>query len=202
MISNTCSLPEKLQLIYNLERLCLGSLFEEEINVVVAQMSNSDVSGCDLHTVSLWSYLLRAHRYEVSSDVFAKFKDEEGTFAWRNPQDLLSLYNAAYYRIHGEIILDEAISFSKTCLESIVPYLEQEGTFSREITRAFQIPIPRRVKAYEAKFYISVFENENTVDRMILELGKIELQSRANSASTRAKNYYKVNQLLLLEKLF
>ncbi|KAL6643042.1 hypothetical protein ACP70R_021223 [Stipagrostis hirtigluma subsp. patula] len=171
--SSTSSLPERLHFIYVLERLCLDYLFDEEITGMLAQISNADVNDCDLHTVAMWFYLLRIHRYRVSPDVFGKFKNEEGRFVWQNPRDLLSLYNAAYLRMHGETILNEAISFTERELKSMIPYLEQDGPFAREINRALDIPIPRRVRIYDAKYYISIYENDTTVDRMVLELAKL-----------------------------
>lgn len=105
--------------------------------------------------------------------MFEKFKDEDGSFASKNPRDLLSLYNAAYLRTHGEIILDDAISFSKRCLESIMPNLELEGPLACEIKCALHSPLPRRVRIYEAKYYISIYEKETTMNVMILELAKL-----------------------------
>lgn len=171
--SDNCSLLQRLNLIHVLERLCLDHLFEQEINGVLTQVSNVDISGCDLHTVALWFYLLRSHGYKVSPDVFVKFKDEEGSFASNNPRDLLSLYDAAYLRTSGEIILDEAITSTKRCLESILPYLKAKGSLACEIRRALEIPLPRRVKIYDAKYYISIYEKGTTLNKMILELAKL-----------------------------
>ncbi|CAL5017838.1 unnamed protein product [Urochloa decumbens] len=171
--SSTCNLLEMLHLVYVLERLCLDYLFEEEINGALQKISKVDVEDCDLHTVSLWFYLLRSHRHKASPDVFAKFKDEEGRFSWQNPRDLLSLYNAAHLRMHGETILDEALSFTKTSLESMLPYLEQEGSLGHEITRALAIPVPRRVRIYDCKYYISMYQRDTTLDRRVLTLAKL-----------------------------
>ncbi|RLN16869.1 hypothetical protein C2845_PM02G12910 [Panicum miliaceum] len=63
---STSSLYQKVHLIYVLERLCLDYLFEEEINNMLAQISDADVNDCDLHTVSLWFYVLRSHGHRVS----------------------------------------------------------------------------------------------------------------------------------------
>jgi hypothetical protein len=48
----------------------------------------------------------------LHADVFLKFKDKHGNFVNADTRSLLSLYNAAYLRSHGEALLDEAISFS------------------------------------------------------------------------------------------
>jgi hypothetical protein len=66
--SRSCyNLLQRLHLIHVLQHLCLDHLFEDEINGLFSQIQNADVSGCDLHTVSLWFYLLRNHGCRVSS---------------------------------------------------------------------------------------------------------------------------------------
>ncbi|XP_052144571.1 alpha-terpineol synthase, chloroplastic-like [Oryza glaberrima] len=171
--SVTSSLLERLHLIDALERLCVNHLFEEEINILLMQISSSNnVNDCDdVHTVAMWFYLLRKHGYKVSQDVFVKFKDEEGNFIAKNPMDLLALYNAAHYRVHGEKILDDAILFTKRCLHSMLPSLE--GSLAREVKCALEIPLPRRVGIYEANYYISTYEKEGKVHDMIVQLAKL-----------------------------
>ncbi|KAL6870806.1 hypothetical protein ACP4OV_014654 [Aristida adscensionis] len=170
--SSNYSLHERMHLIDILERLCLDYLFEEEINSVLTQISSADVSGCDLPTAALWFYLLRKHGYLVSPDIFENFRDEQRNFAAKNPRDLLSLYNASYLRTNGEVLLDEAASFTKRCLESVVPHME--GTLAREIRWALEIPLPRHVRIYEAKHYISVYGKQiNKGDEVIWELAKL-----------------------------
>lgn len=64
--SSNCNLYQRMQLIDVLERLCLDHLFKEEINVILTDINNADVSGCDLQTVALWFFLFRKHGYRVS----------------------------------------------------------------------------------------------------------------------------------------
>ncbi|XP_066331694.1 alpha-terpineol synthase, chloroplastic-like [Miscanthus floridulus] len=167
--SSNCSLYERMQLINVLERLCLDHLFKEEINVILSEIyKTNEVSESDLQTTALWFYLLRKHGYQVSPDVFAKFTDEQGNFAANNPLDVLSLYNAAYLRTNGERILDEVVSFTKRSLESVLTNLQ--GPLAHEVKSALEIPFPRRVRIYEAKYYISVHGQANEV---IMELAKL-----------------------------
>ncbi|PAN16825.1 hypothetical protein PAHAL_3G089300 [Panicum hallii] len=163
---------ERLYLIDTLERLCLDHLFEEEISAALPQIEAAGVSDCDLGTVALWFCLLRKHRYRVSPDVFARFKNEEGGFLADNPEDLLSLYNAAHMRTHGETILDEAIRFTRRRLETTLRDME-ESSLAREIKSALEIPLPRRVRIYESKYYISAYEKDSTVHETVLQLAKL-----------------------------
>ena len=100
-----------------------------------------------------------------------RFKDQEGSFLANNPVELLSLYNAAHLGTHGEIILDEAVVFTRTHLEAILPSLD--GSLSHEVKSALEIPLPRRVRIYESKYYISTFEKELTVHKSVLQLAKL-----------------------------
>uniref|UniRef100_A0A0E0JZI8 Uncharacterized protein n=1 Tax=Oryza punctata TaxID=4537 RepID=A0A0E0JZI8_ORYPU len=170
--SRTDSLSEKLHLLDVLERLCLDHLFEEEIDAVLDEISNADVSDCELHTVALWFYLLRKHRHRVSPDVFLKFRDEDGIFEAEDARDLLSLYNAAHLMTHGERILDEAISFTKRQLRSLMPKVV-EGSIAHDINCALEIPLPRRVRIYEAKYFMSTYEKGASVNEIIMELAML-----------------------------
>ncbi|RLM79302.1 beta-sesquiphellandrene synthase-like [Panicum miliaceum] len=164
-------LHHRLQLIDALERLCLDHLFEDDINAALSQIRTANLTDCDLHTVAMWFYLLRKHGYRVSPDVFLRFKDQEGSFLANNPVELLSLYNAGHLGTRGEIILHEAVVFTRTRLETILPSLE--GSLAHDIKCALEIPLPRRVRIYESKYYVSTFEKEVTVHESVLQLAKL-----------------------------
>jgi hypothetical protein len=103
--------------------------------------------------------------------VFVRFKTVEGGFLANNPIDLLNLYNAAHMRTHGEVILDEAILFTRRHLEMIFPFVE--GSLAREMKSALEIPLPRRVRIYESKYYISIYEKDATLHEKVLQLAKL-----------------------------
>jgi len=105
------------------------------------------------------------------SDVFVRLKDKEGGFLVDSPKDLLNLYNAAHMRTHGDIILNEAILYSQRRLDTMIPYME--GSLAREIKSALEIPLPRRVRIYEFKYYISAYEKDATVHEKVLQLAKL-----------------------------
>ena len=106
------------------------------------------------------------------SDVFVRFKDAEGGFLANKPIDLLRLYSAAHFRTHGEIILDEAITFTRSRLEIMLPYL-QGSSLAYEVKSALEIPLPRRVRIYESKHYICTYEKDGTLHEKVLQLAKL-----------------------------
>lgn len=105
------------------------------------------------------------------TDVFLNFKIQDGKFAIGDTRTLLSLYNAAYLRRHGEKVLDEAISFTRWCLQDIVEH--SESPLAKEVSSSLRTPLFRRVGILEARNYIPIYEKEATQNEAILEFAKL-----------------------------
>lgn len=85
---------------------------------------------------------------------------------------LLSLYNAAYLGTHGETILDEAISFTRGQLMSMLS--ELKPPLATQVSLALETPIRRRIKRLFARHFISIYQEEPTRNDVILELAKLD----------------------------
>ncbi|PQQ16398.1 (-)-germacrene D synthase-like [Prunus yedoensis var. nudiflora] len=121
---------QKLDLIDDIQRLGVSHHFENEIEELLQQIHNSSHDNTEsgdqetdneLYTAALRFRLLRQQGYNISCDIFNNFKDGDGKFKESLVNDvvgLLSLYEATHLRIHGEDILDEALTFTTTHLES------------------------------------------------------------------------------------
>jgi len=105
------------------------------------------------------------------ADVFLNFKDMEGRFAFDDIRGLLSLYNAAYLRTHGEKVLDEAIIFTRSHLEAVLDSLD--STLADEVSQSLQTPLFRRVRILETRNYIPIYEMEPSRNMAILEFAKL-----------------------------
>jgi beta-farnesene synthase len=105
------------------------------------------------------------------ADVFKCFQDKEGNFVAKDTKSLLSLYNAAYLRIPGEQVLDDAIIFTRGQLESVLDSLET--TLADEVSLALQTPLFRRVRILETRNYIPIYEKEVARNQFILEFAKL-----------------------------
>uniref|UniRef100_A0A0E0CK60 Terpene synthase metal-binding domain-containing protein n=1 Tax=Oryza meridionalis TaxID=40149 RepID=A0A0E0CK60_9ORYZ len=111
--------------------------------------------------------------FSVNIDTeFLQFRDEDGIFEAEDARDQLSLYNVAHLTTHGEGILDEAISFTKRELRSLMPKVV-EGSLAHDINSALEITLPRRVRIYEAKYFMCTYEKGASVNEMIMELAKM-----------------------------
>lgn len=106
------------------------------------------------------------------ADVFSKFIDEKGNIASTDATSMMSLYDAAHLRIHGEKILDNAIIFTKSLLQSMVHHLD--ATLAEEVQYALETPLFRRLHRVEANRYISTYEKKATRNETILELAKLD----------------------------
>ncbi|KAK3151678.1 hypothetical protein QOZ80_3AG0249120 [Eleusine coracana subsp. coracana] len=173
------NMADTVILVDTLERLGIDHHFREEIDVALTRLlteelrigSNSD----DLHIVALRFRLLRQHGFLVSVDVFDPFRDHTGSFRpylGSDPRSLLSLYNAAHMAIPGEHVLDEAISFSRRHLQSIVGKLK--SPMANQVSRALDVPLPRLPKRLETMHYMDEYEKEEGHNGVILELARLD----------------------------
>lgn len=198
IVNGSTEIRETMDLIITLQRLGLDYYYETEIDKLLHDIYNSDYNDKDLNLVSLRFYLLRKNNYDVSSgktflleltcqfffkwkianihyasmfaDVFLNFKIQDGSFANADTRSLLSLYNAAYLRRHGEKVLDEAISFTRCCLQDIVEC--SESPLAKEVS-SLHTPLFRRVGILEARNYIPIYQKEATRNEAILEFAKL-----------------------------
>ncbi|KAG6513655.1 hypothetical protein ZIOFF_023988 [Zingiber officinale] len=122
MFQNVTGILQTMNLIDIIQLLGLDYHFMEEIAKALDHLKDVDMSKYGLYEVALHFRLLRQKGFNISSDVFKKYKDKEGKFMEELKDDakgLLSLYNAAYFGTKKETILDEAISFTKDNLTSL-----------------------------------------------------------------------------------
>ncbi|OEL15075.1 Sesquithujene synthase A [Dichanthelium oligosanthes] len=171
LVKGSTELPETLNLIITLQRLGVDYYYEDEIDKLLHDVYNSDYNDKDLNLVSLRFYLLRKNNYDVSSDVFLNFRTKEGEFADADTRSLLSLYNGAYLRRHGEKVLDDAISFTRHRLHGILE--DSESPFAKEASSSLRTPLFRRVGILEARNYIPIYEKEAARNEAILEFAKL-----------------------------
>ncbi|KAK9209497.1 hypothetical protein WN944_001863 [Citrus x changshan-huyou] len=160
---------QKLSLIDAVQRLGVAYHFEREIEDELEKLSHDEYDGNDVHTVALRFRLLRQQGYRISCDIFSGFKDDQGKFKVSLINDvtgMLSLYEAAHLRIHGDDILDDALAFTTSHLESMVTQVSPQ--LSDEILHALNRPIRRGLPRLEAIYYIDLYSQDDSKDKEIL----------------------------------
>ncbi|KAF5728190.1 hypothetical protein HS088_TW21G00334 [Tripterygium wilfordii] len=115
---------EKVKLIDSLCRLGVSYQFkieiEDQMNRIFSLQLNFDDHDYDLYTVALVFRVFRQHGFKMSSEVFNKFKSDDGNFKESLTNDvngILSLYEAAHLSLHGEDILDQALAYTSAQLD-------------------------------------------------------------------------------------
>ncbi|XP_044496257.1 alpha-farnesene synthase-like isoform X2 [Mangifera indica] len=171
----------KLELIDNIWKLGLSTLFEEEIhealdNIASIQNNNSCVEE-DLYTTALCFRLLRQHGYEISEDIFTGFVDEKGSLSTakcRDAKGLIELFEASHLALEGETILDKAKVFSIGTLKYIHCSTNLDSELAEKIARALELPLHRRVPWFEVRWHINAYENnKQMMNTSLLELAKL-----------------------------
>lgn len=85
---------------------------------------------------------------------------------------LLSLYEAAHLRVHGEDILEEALAFTTSHLESMKTQLK--NPLAVQIIRALKLPLWKSVNRVEARHYISVYGENDSHSKTLLRFAILD----------------------------
>ncbi|KAL2895159.1 Sesquiterpene synthase, partial [Bienertia sinuspersici] len=171
----------KKRLIYidAIERLGVAYHFEEEIEANLQNFHNNEYDDAfykdDLQYVSLQFRILRQRGFYVSCDAFNKFRDEKGSFKsslTSDLQGLLKMHEAAYLRVKGDDILDEALEFSTLHLKSMATQLNPVMT--KQVKHALSRPLHKCTPRLESRYQISFYADEHSHDKNLLKLAKLD----------------------------
>nr|QIQ56003.1 putative terpene synthase 21 [Eremophila drummondii] len=177
----------KLELINAIQRLGVCYHFEKEIEVSLQRIhegrnymecNKNDEGNVDdeLHVVALRFRLLRQQGYNLSTDVFKKFMDREGKFKESlvgDAQGMLSLYEAAHLGIRGETILDEALEFCSSRLESMAVD-KMNKSLATQVYEAMKNPIRKTLTRLGAVKFLSVYQEDESHDETLLKFARLD----------------------------
>nr|POE94079.1 putative terpene synthase 12 [Quercus suber] len=169
----------RLEARWYIEAYGLGHRFEKDIARALVKFASS--KGCNerveksLHATALSFRLLRQHGYEVSQDVFNRFKDDSGNykeFLGKDVQGMLSLYEASYLAFEGENLLDEALAFTRMHLKDLKRDVSK--SIAEQISHALEVPLHHRMLRLEARWYIEAYGKREDANGVLLELAKLD----------------------------
>lgn len=175
---------QKLVLIDAMQRLGVAYHFDNEIEASIQNIFDASQlykeNDDNLYVVSLRFRLVRQKGHYMSSDVFKQFTNQDGKFKetlTNDVQGLLSLYEASHMRVHDEEILDEALTFTTTHLESIVSNLSDNSLVKAEVSEALSQPIRKTLLRVGARKYISTYENNDAHNHLLLKFAKLDFNA-------------------------
>ncbi|KAI3870357.1 hypothetical protein MKW92_000991 [Papaver armeniacum] len=185
------SLSSTLKLINVIQRLGVSYHFEGEIrdSLDTINKKNYGWEKDDLFTRALRFRLLRQHCYKVSQDDFKRFMADmmNTSSAFNDIEGVVEcFYEASFYALEGEDILDEA---RKLVTEVLKEYLlssakDQGNTNSiteRLVRHALELPFHWIAPRVEARWYIDTYEMMQDMNPLLLEFAKLDfniLQAR------------------------
>ncbi|KAM3360315.1 hypothetical protein P3S68_020027 [Capsicum galapagoense] len=182
LLATGMKLVETLNLIDVIERLGIAYHFEKEIDEILDWIYNEnsnfegDVYNDDLCTCALQFRLLRQHGYKISLKIFSKFLEGNDKLKESLAIDvlgLLSLYEASHVRSHGEDILEDALAFSTTHLESAAPHLN--SPLKEQVMHALEQSLHKGIPRIEIQFFISsIYYKQETKNDMLLRFAKFD----------------------------
>ncbi|XP_071689626.1 10-epi-juneol synthase-like isoform X2 [Rutidosis leptorrhynchoides] len=167
IIDTSMDANEKLSLINSVHRLGLTYLFREEIKVqldkLIKELDMNDYDVAHLYTISVNFQVFRQFGYNLSSDVFNKFKDDHSSHKFKeyimdDVKGMLSFYESTQLRTTNECILDEALVFTQTQLMSVVERLE--GNLAKQVKHALMSPFHKGMQMVEARYYFANYKEE------------------------------------------
>ncbi|MFS7919920.1 putative R-linalool synthase [Helianthus anomalus] len=169
-----------LQMIDDLQRLGISYHFEDEIRNLLEMIYNyyktpEEWNGMDLNLKALGFRLLRQHGYQVPQEIFHDFKDKMQNFKPYSVDDMmgiLNLYEASYYSLEDESILDHARDFTTKYMKENQD--KADKSISSLVTHALELPLHWRVPRVEAKWFIEQYEQRADKNPTLIYLAKLD----------------------------
>ncbi|KAK1368454.1 (+)-delta-cadinene synthase [Heracleum sosnowskyi] len=178
MFNNVVEPLDQLELIDRLQRLGLGYHFQEEINCTLKKIQSGQIDNNnrekDLHATALEFRLLRQHGFFISPEGFKRFIGN-GNFICPGAdiKGMLSLYEASYFSIEGETLMEAALYFTSKSLKECLPNIT-DVDLQIQVRHALELPLQWRIPRFDARWNIELYERSSDMIPAVLEFAKLD----------------------------
>nr|UIO87235.1 terpenoids synthase [Blumea balsamifera] len=173
-----------LELVDDLQRLGISYHFKDEISNLLKMIYNCYYEAhekwnkLDLNLKSLGFRLLRQHGYHIPQEIFEDITDESGNIKANVHEDvvgMLNFYEASFFSIDDENILDEAREFTTKCLKE---KLEKNNINNKStmmlISHALELPLLWRIPRFESIWFIEAYKTRSNMTPLLLEFALLD----------------------------
>ncbi|KAJ6854549.1 TPS4 [Populus alba x Populus x berolinensis] len=87
---------------------------------------------------------------------------------------MMFLYEASYFLVEGESILEDARDFTTKNLQKYVEKCNPSEYLSKMVSHALELPLAWRMLRLEANWFIKVYETKTDMEPVLLELAKLD----------------------------
>nr|AUG98172.1 monoterpene synthase [Trachyspermum ammi] len=171
---------DQLELIDHIQRLGFGYHFAGETKRTLEKMYNDDPTKNNkgeknLHATALKFRLLREHGFHVSSEIFIDFTENEKFIEslGEDVKGILSLYEASYFSIEGESLMEEAHSFTSKILKECIKSID-DSDLGMLVSHALELPQQWRVPRLDARWYMDIYERSKYMIPEVLKFAKFD----------------------------
>ena len=116
--------------------------------------------------------------YGFIVDAFDRFRGDDGRFKEhlaRDVKGMLQLFEVAHLGTPSEVIMDEALSFTRYHLESLASNSASSASphLLKQIQNSLYAPRYCNIEVLVAREYISYYEQEDGHDQILLKFAKL-----------------------------
>ncbi|KAL8107951.1 hypothetical protein AgCh_024383 [Apium graveolens] len=179
ILKNVVEPLDQLELIDQLQRVGLDYHFQDEIRLILNNIQNVTWDK-NLHATALEFRLLRQHGHYISTEGFKRFT-ENGSFnkgIRADVQGLLSLYEASYFSIEGESLMEEALSFTSKLLEEYCLQNIVNLDLQMQVRHALHLPLQWSVPAFDVRWCINLYQSSGVIIPAVLKYAKLDFNIR------------------------
>ncbi|KAI3809393.1 hypothetical protein L1987_25365 [Smallanthus sonchifolius] len=190
-----------LQLVDDLQRLGISYHFKDEISNLLKMIhghyyeARENWNKMNLNLKALGFRLLRQHGYHIPQDskgtyvwrltivffceeIFEDIKDESGSIKDDVRKDvvgMLNLYEASFYAVDDENIMDETRGFTSKCLRE---ELEKNNIVNKStrmlVSHALELPLLWRLPRFESIWFIEAYKGRSDMIPLLFEFAQLD----------------------------